>query len=93
MEEKTSYVETMCQSYEALVEEKRKISDEQGAPSKKHDTREVIRRREESSPPQTISKRGKERIRPEFKLRSEIEQSTDLKWVMEEQILDNCVKF
>ena len=48
MEEKTSFVEAVCQSYEVLVEEKRKISDEQGAPSKKHDTREAVRRREES---------------------------------------------
>ena len=93
VEEKSSFVEAMCQTYDVLVEEKRKRPDDQSGPSKKHDTREAVRRREESSLPQTITERGKERIGPAFKLRSEIEQSTDLKRVMEERILDSRIEF
>ena len=82
-------MEAMCQNYDVLVDEKRKRPDDQIGSSKKHETREVVRWREELSPPQMITKRGKERIRPAFKLCSEIEQSTDLKRVMEERILDS----
>ena len=73
VEEKSSFVEAMCQTYDVLVEEKRKRPNDQSCPSKKHDTREVVQRMEESSLPQTLTERGKERIGPTFKLCSEIE--------------------
>ena len=57
-----------------------------------HETREVVRRREESPSSQMITEKGKKRIRSTFKLRSEIEQSTDLKHVMEERIQDSRVE-
>ena len=42
VEEKSSFVEAMCQNYDVLVEEKRKRLDDQSGSSKKHDTREVV---------------------------------------------------
>ena len=76
-----------------LVEEKRNSLDKQVGSLKKNDVREVIQRREEFSSTQMANENGKERMDPMFKLRSGIEQTIDLKCVMEERILDNLVEF
>ena len=60
MEEKSSFVEAMCQNYDVLVEGKRKRPDDEEGSSKKHESREVVRRREESSLSWTMFIKGKE---------------------------------
>ena len=67
--------------------------DEQVGPSKKHGTREVVRRRQELTLAQMVNKKGKEGMGLTFKVCSEIEQITDLKCVMEERILDSQLAF
>ena len=86
-------MEAMCQNYDVLVEEKRKIPDDQVGSSNKHEMRESIRRREESSLSRTMFEKGKAKTSRTFKLRLKIEQSTDLKRVMEERILDIRIEF
>ena len=92
-----------------FVDEKRKRTDLNECPSKKHDTRsfkkneEMIKttRQEDGSskkiveeptqPMEENSKMGKDRLTPTYKLRSYIEQTTNLRMVLEERVLDSHI--
>ena len=105
----TISAEVICETHEVFVDEKRKRTDLNEGPSKKHDTRsfkkkeEMIKttRQEDGNsnkrveqPTQPIeenAKKGKDRLMPTYKLRSEIEQTTNLRKVLEERVLDSRI--
>ena len=113
IDENTSFAEVVCDTYEALVEEKRKRTGEEDGTSKRPNTRnggkegppQPIPRKEigetnmkpgGSSQPTRMeveesTKKGKERAAPTYKLRSDIEQTTNLRKVLEEKVLDSHV--
>ena len=113
VDDKTSFAEVLCDNYEALVEEKRKRTDEEDGTPKRHNTRNARKEGQAQPMPQKevgetsmktggssqpsrmevdeSMKKGKERAAPAYKLRSDIEQKTDLRKVLEEKVLDSHV--
>ena len=113
IDDKTSFAEVVCDNYEALVEEKRKRTDEEDGTPKRHNTRNARKEGQAQPMPQKevgetsmktggssqpsrmeveeSMKKGKERAAPAYKLRSDIEQKTDLRKVLEEKVLDSHV--
>ena len=109
----TSFAEVVCDSYEALMHERRKrMSDEDNVP--KHPNRRKGRKEESTQP--AIQKEGggtsakpsgssqparmevddsakklRERVVPAYKLRSDIEQSNNLRKVLEAKVLESHV--
>ncbi|KAL3697011.1 hypothetical protein R1sor_011087 [Riccia sorocarpa] len=90
--------------HEALVEEKRRREEAEEETSAKRQTR-LQKSRQESLPPDTVmdevqkqAEKGKGPMKekskgPSYKLQSDIEASTDLKGIFEEQILNSKVEF
>ncbi|KAL3684156.1 hypothetical protein R1sor_002178 [Riccia sorocarpa] len=90
--------------HEVLVEEKRRRDDAEEGTSAKRQTR-LEKSRQESLPPDIVmdevqkqdeKRKGpmKEKVKdPSYKLQSNIEASTDLKGIFEEQILNSKVEF
>ena len=105
----TISAEVICETHEVFVDEKRKRTDLNEGPSKKHDTRsfkkkeEMIkttrqedgnsnkRVEEPTQPIEENAKKGKDRLTPTYKLRSDIEQTTNLRKVLEERVLDSRI--
>ncbi|KAL3675861.1 hypothetical protein R1sor_025809 [Riccia sorocarpa] len=90
--------------HEALVEKKRRRDDVEEGTSAKRQTR-LEKSRQESLPPDIVmdevqkqAEKGKGSMKekskgPSYKLQSDIEASTDLKGIFEEQILNSKVEF
>ncbi|KAL3687049.1 hypothetical protein R1sor_013358 [Riccia sorocarpa] len=90
--------------HEALVEEKRRREEAEEETPAKRQTR-LQKSRQESLPPDTVmdevqkqAEKGKGLMKekskgPSYKLQSDIEASTDLKGIFEEQILNSKVEF
>ena len=87
VEEKTGFVEAVCQNYEALVEEKRVGKPGTTGPSQRYETRSGPRRNEAGGAgTQDKPQKGG------YRLGTEIERTTDLRKVLEERVLDSKVE-
>ena len=75
------------QDHEAIVDEKRRRTDNDASTSKKYETRSGGRKDAE------IEGKDKGKIPPTYKLQSDIENSIDIKKVLEERILNSRVEF
>ena len=80
IEEKTGFVEAMCQNYEVMVEDKPVGQAEGSGPSNRYDTRSGQKRNDGGPTGPQEKERGKI---PSFRLSSEIESCTDLRKVLE----------
>ncbi len=93
VESNTSLIEASCCHYEAMVEEKRKRAEESSIPNR-FNTRESRRVDEGATvgPERRSAEKGERgRFAPTFKLRSELEQRTNIMKILEERVLDGQV--
>mgnify|MGYP000217462279 FL=1 len=87
VEEKTGFIEVVCQNYEVLVEERRTGKTGGAGPSQRYDTLSGQKQNDPgaSGGPDKVKKVG-------YRLSTEIKRTTDLRKVLEERILDNKVE-
>jgi hypothetical protein len=92
METTTSFVEAACQHYEVMIDEKRKRVEEQATSSKRYDAQESKRKLDMNMLDRKgATKKGKGRVGPSFRLRSELEQRTDMMKILEDRVLDGQI--